>query len=275
MNFKSAIRERRWNENLEKLKCFLKRYGHCCVPVPWSEDVVLGNWVHSQRERRRLGQLSEERIRHLDELGFAWYGQTHSIAWAKKLKELKKYKSRHGHCNVFAAENVSVKLLTWARYQYQQKRLGRLSPVRVRQLDELGFIWDIRLSVWERHLNELQEFKRRHRHCNVSMLSKADGKLGNWVRFQRRARKLGKLSATRIQQLDSLGFTWGSIEDKWKVMFAALAAFQRLWHHCRIPVRSTRLGRWVATQRASYRKGRLSNERVRQLESLEFQWKAR
>jgi hypothetical protein len=208
----SMHRDTRWHENIEKLKCFLNRYGHCCVPLLWAPDASLGNWVHNVRQLRRLGRVSEERIQQLDALGFAWNSQTRSKAWDSKLNELKSFKARYGHCGVFlaktAARTSTARLRNWVRFQRHQMRLGKLSPERALQLDELGFIWNSRLSDWQRRLNELQEYKWRYGHCHVSTLSVTYARLANWVRCQRRARKLGKLSASQIQQLDQLGFTW-------------------------------------------------------------------
>jgi hypothetical protein len=66
-----------WNEMFGKLVSFKTREGHCDVPSVWPEDPQLASWVANQRHRRKSGSLSVERIKKLDELGFAWalYGK--------------------------------------------------------------------------------------------------------------------------------------------------------------------------------------------------------
>jgi hypothetical protein len=68
--------------------------------------------------------------------------------------------------------------------------------------------------LWEDRLSELADFRKIHGHCNVPFKYSENGKLGAWVRYQRRQYKLhlrGKssfMSLSRIQELESLGFEW-------------------------------------------------------------------
>ena len=60
-----------WEEGFSALKKFYAREGHCRVSRPHLEDGYrLGAWVGAQRTKKE--NLSEERRRRLDELGFAW-----------------------------------------------------------------------------------------------------------------------------------------------------------------------------------------------------------
>eukprot|EP00980_Cylindrotheca_fusiformis_P006910 scaffold1442_cov128-Cylindrotheca_fusiformis.AAC.31 len=73
-----------WNQRFEELKEFKRIHGHCLVPSRYSESPELGVWVGTQRTQYRLymsGQengtsttssMNEDRIRALEELGFAW-----------------------------------------------------------------------------------------------------------------------------------------------------------------------------------------------------------
>jgi hypothetical protein len=52
-------------------------------------------------------------------------------------------------------------------------------------------------------------------------------------------------------------------------------AFKENQGHCGVPDRwseNPELGRWVANQRQTFRKGKLSEERVARLEALGFEW---
>ena len=60
-----------WQRRLQELAAFKKRFGHCDVSTLSKNHASLGNWVRTQRGRRRQGHLSKERIRLLDELGFS------------------------------------------------------------------------------------------------------------------------------------------------------------------------------------------------------------
>jgi len=61
----------------------------------------------------------------------------------------------------------------------------------------------------------------------------------------------------------------------WEALFQALVAFKENQGHCGVPDRwseNPELGRWVANQRQTFRKGKLSEERVARLEALGFEW---
>ena len=59
-----------WDKTFAKLAAFKEANGHCNVTR--SMDGPLGSWCYSQRQRRKHGKLSQERIAKLDALGFRW-----------------------------------------------------------------------------------------------------------------------------------------------------------------------------------------------------------
>jgi hypothetical protein len=61
-----------WEERFDELVAYKKRFGDCAVPVKWAENLKLGSWVSNQRTHHRVGNLSDDRIRRLSDLGFVW-----------------------------------------------------------------------------------------------------------------------------------------------------------------------------------------------------------
>ena len=61
-----------WELKYAELVEFQRVHGHCRVSTLSKEQASLGNWVRTQRGRRRKGQLTDEQIRRLDALGFLW-----------------------------------------------------------------------------------------------------------------------------------------------------------------------------------------------------------
>jgi hypothetical protein len=95
-----------WEDFLKRLKRYRKRLGDCIVPGKWSEDPTLASWVSRVRS---LGKsLDRDQIKKLDSLGFDW--NPLATTWKKRLKELKAFKQRHGHCRV---PRSTGKLGTW------------------------------------------------------------------------------------------------------------------------------------------------------------------
>jgi len=78
---------------------------------------------------------------------------------------------------------------------------------RIKRLDEVGFIWDLNVWLWEEGFNALVMFKAREGHCRVVINHLEDSfKLGQWVRTQRV--KKNDLSPPQLSRLDELGFVW-------------------------------------------------------------------
>jgi len=61
----------------------------------------------------------------------------------------------------------------------------------------------------------------------------------------------------------------------WEALFQALVAFKENQGHCGVPQRwseNPQLATWVSNQRQTFRKGKLSGERVARLEALGVEW---
>lgn len=61
-----------WEAMYTALAKYRKEHGDCLVSTRSPEHARLGNWVRTQRGRRRRGKLPQERIERLERLGFAW-----------------------------------------------------------------------------------------------------------------------------------------------------------------------------------------------------------
>ena len=76
----------KWMKEYRALKFFLDT----CGRWPKREDGPLATWCYTQRERRKDGRLSKERIRALDEISFVW-NQDLQGGWMKNYEELKSF----------------------------------------------------------------------------------------------------------------------------------------------------------------------------------------
>ena len=207
--------------------------------------------------------------------------------WITVYKELKEYKTKHGHCN---APKQLGSLGTWVstqRTEYRKLVDGEhsfMTDERIRKLEAIGFEWrpDRRRSnQWETRFGELKIYRENHGHCNVSTKKNS---LGRWVHTQRcqyRLLKQGKCSCMtddRIRMLDSIGFQWDigltvkGRADQWHARFQELQNYKAEYATLHVPQRSGQLRAWVAYQRYSYKSARLSDEHIRKLESIGFQW---
>lgn len=94
------------------------------------------------------------------------------LGWEDQYAALKQYKLIHGHVKVPARYKENPKLGRWVMTQRRQMALmhqgypNALTVERVVKLDELGFVWSVRaepLSVWNKKMEELKEYKVSHK----------------------------------------------------------------------------------------------------------------
>tara|TARA_B110000008_G_scaffold203693_1_gene202355 strand:+ start:178 stop:894 length:717 start_codon:yes stop_codon:yes gene_type:complete len=229
-----------------------------------------------QRAAYKKGQLTPERIQRLDDLDFVW--DVHQELWERGFSELASYKDANNHCLVPAGYKSasSFKLGSWVGTQRRSK--DQLTPDRIQRLDDLDFFWDPFTEQWEQGFSELAIYRDANSHCLVPVTYKsASGfKLGSWIANQRT--KKDQLTPDRIQRLNDLGFVWGPHTAKWKQGFSELASYKNANNDFRVPRRyktasGFKLGSWVNTQRAAYKKGQLTPERIQRLDELGFVWK--
>lgn len=105
-------------------------------------------------------------------------------------------------------------------------------------------------------------------------------KLGQWIVTQRinRSKNDPSLTQSRIARLDEIGMQWRSIRDRnWEEKYSLAQECFSKNGHLDIPAEyvtenGVQLGRWYRTVKDSYRLGRLSEEKQRQLEAIGMNW---
>lgn len=142
----------------------------------------------------------------------------HDELWDERYKELREFVDAHGHCLVPTRWEPNPTFARWCkrqRYMYRLKNAGEhssLTDEREQKLDDLGFVWDVHSLVWDERFAELVAFQKRHGHANVPR--SAPGKLGSWVKSQRRQYALylqgqkSHLTQDRVNKMNSIKFEW-------------------------------------------------------------------
>lgn len=147
-----------WDERLEDLKAYKRRFWHCDVPRDWVDDPSLALWVRNQRghyKKWKNGQksnMTEERVRNLEEIGFTWSIKKTPVRkqWEERVNELNSYRITHGDCNVPRRWKKDETLGRWVRqqrYDYDSWRFGKktsLNEERVAILNNIGFSWRLK-----------------------------------------------------------------------------------------------------------------------------------
>jgi len=265
-------RDLRWDESYNLLVEFKKKNGHC--KVDRRKEKRLGDWVSRQRQRYKKGILSEYRREKLNAIGFNL--EPMSVSWRDNCLRFAEFKKKNGHCRVSWKDEKNLAL--WSSKQRQLCRKGRMSEDRKEVLDAIGFVWEPQLNdklQWQEKYLLLVEFKKKNGHCRVRQ--KTDRCLAKWVDRQRQLWRQGRIHEDRKEKLNSIGFEWESIlNDKswqWQENYLHLVEFKKKNGHCRVNKRTYKaLGEWVEVQRVSYRRGSLSEDQIRKLNAIGFEW---
>lgn len=126
-----------WINNYNELKIFFKKYGHY-PPRTGTQFESLVFWILNQRQLKRKGKLSDERIKLLDAIKFSW--NPFNDSWETNFEKLKGYKKEFGHCNVPENPGLYQKLGAWVGTQ--RRHYSRLTPYKIEKLNGLGFSWE-------------------------------------------------------------------------------------------------------------------------------------
>jgi hypothetical protein len=159
------------------------------------------------------------------------------------------------------------------------KKINKLSAERQEKLNSIGFVWIIRSTGqtdWNTRFEQLVEYKQVNGHCNVPRHYGPSLDLSSWVAVQRVVKKKNKLSAERVEKLNSIGFVWKrmSLTD-WDTRLEQLVEYYQIhgdFNVSRKKSKDIQLGRWVGKQREAKEKFRLSEERQQKLNAIGFVW---
>lgn len=266
-----------WEYMFALLEAFKAENGHVSVhPEAVYRDNPLGSWLNTQRQFKKKGKLSDERIRRLEALGVRW--EPREEKWEEMFALVKAYSDEHGHVGIPAGEVIRGKRLgVWLIKQRELRKRGKLIPERIQRLEALGVDWDSKEARWNEMADFLGAYKSEHGHVRPLQSERfRDAPVGKWLVHQRQMKKLSKLSPERSQRLEALGVDWDSKDAQWNEMYRLLDAYKAEHGHVRPSqdemYRGNALGRWLDTQRQLKKRGKLRAERVHELESLGVEW---
>jgi len=150
-----------WNQMYELLENYKSREGNCNVPKRHKENGVnLGEWLGTQRERKKAENIDSSYTKRLEEIGVVW--DLRLEQWNHMYELLNDYKLREGDCNVPQNhEENGMNLGTWLNTQRDDKKNGNIDSSYAERLEDIGVVWDVLLDKWNQKYELLKEYKRR------------------------------------------------------------------------------------------------------------------
>ncbi len=288
-----------WELMYRHAEDYYRRNGHLNVPRRYKtpEGYSLGNWLLTQRKVRngdQYGRLDEERIARLDAIGMVW-DDRRTAAWDRCYTALVRYQRDHGDLDIPASYVTEDGLnlggfISGLRTARSSGRYGGyLTQERIRQLDELGMIWDKLDYLWEQNYLACSEYYLEHHNLNIPTGYAAPNglKIGAWLRRQRQLRSgrgRGRLTQDQIRRLDEIGMEWEDAYTKrWNYGYQQALKWYERHHNLEVPTTYVSedgfpLGKWLKRHRETdprtgQRTIRLTPERKAKLDALGMKWK--
>ena len=274
--------EDKWAERYEAAKKYFDEYGNLDIPVGYVAEsgIKLGVWYRRIRMQYLDGTMSDERKKLLEDIGI----NSTSVkirTWMGYYRAAQQYYEENGDLRISNnyTTDDGMKLGVWISGQRSMYSQHKLRKEQIELLEQIGMIWHGYKSKWETGYSyALQYYNERGDINPAADYLTLDGfALGRWIATQRRKYKNNKLNKDYILQLEQLGIIWDVFSANWETGFKYLYEYYKfngdaLVANNYITDDGYNLGDWVSNQRIRYKKGYLSEERIKKLNSIGFVW---
>lgn len=269
--------EDQWNKKYELAKRYFEENGNLRILQGQKiDDIDIGTWLNNQVCNYNKGKLSEDRKNLLDDIGMVW--DYYDNRWQEMYNLAKEYYKEHGKLYPINDRDLSSWLQQQRWSYYEKYRRNKLSEDRIRKLEEIGMIW----NPFEHSFMEMYEVAKKyyeeHGDLNVPHRYEFEGKkLNSWIQDKRKAYKKGRLSEEQITLLESIGMTWDSdqyYDSKYQKKFEQAKQYYESYGDLLIPRKgeTESLGYWIKGLRKKYSEGLLTDEQIKELESIGMIW---
>ena len=218
MRWESAS-DANWEMYLKALADYKEQFGDLRVPARYKTEngLSLGSWVSNLRTWKkagvRVGALTEDREKTLDEMGMVW--DIPDYTFERNYAAALEYFKENGDLNV-PAQYVTpdgVRLGAWISLLRSRYKKGKLTldDRQKQRLEKIGMQWGTKYeNAWESAYQEAALYCERHGDLDIPTVyvTETGLKLGRWIRRQRDAAKSGKLSEDRMKKLDDIDLKW-------------------------------------------------------------------
>ena len=212
----------------------------------------------------------------------AYYERNGNLEIPEKFKTL----------NGYEYDENGINLGRWLTNQKQSYKKATLSPERIHLLKDIGMCFEIRdnNNEWNKNYTLAKNYYEHNGNLEIPQKFKTlngyeydeNGiSLGTWLATQRQSYKKEKLSPERINLLKAIDMCFEPrYNDDWNEKYALVKNYYERNGNLEIPRKfktlngyeydenGINLGIWIRNQRQSYKKARLSPERIHLLKNI-------
>ena len=238
MRFDTKDNDEIWAQMYTLAKNHFEKYGVLKIPTVFKtlngidkdeEGYNLGRWLDSQRQSYKIGKLSKERKKLLDQIGMRFDTKYYDEIWAQMYALAKNHFEKYGDLEIsqdfktlngIDKDEDGYNLGYWLDNQRRSNKKGKLSSERKELLEQIGMrfdtkdndeIWAQMYALAKNHFEKYGSLKRittGYKTLNGIDKDEKGYNLGSWIGTQRTTYKIGKLSPERIDLLEQIGMVW-------------------------------------------------------------------
>ena len=231
-----------WETYYQAAVLYHQAHGNLHIPKSYVTEsgLNLGSWLLTQKRVKAgkvIGSMTEEQADRLEALGMVWEDSS-SHKWNYACRQLEQYKQHYGNLDIkatYVTESgfalgkwVSNMRSKWQRGEYEildadgnrkakneSVKAKLLTLEQIKQLNELGMIWDKHAERWNQNYQAAERYWKEHGNLDVPRRYVTSGgiALGVWVDNQRSiaaGKKAGAavMSERQKNQLNQIGMIW-------------------------------------------------------------------
>ena len=304
-----------WNMMYKLAKKYYEHYDNLKIPKMFKtingyeideKGYNLGVWIATQKTNYNKSILSEDKIEKLEEIGMI-FKKVNDNTWNMMYKLAKKYYEHYGDLKIsrsfktingYEIDKNGYNLGFWISNQRVRYKNDTLSEDRIKQLEKIDMIfgigkqdaWNIMYDLAKKYYEHYGNLKipRSFKTVNGYETDEKGYKLGVWITTQKTNYNKSILSEDRIKKLEKIGMMFENVnDDKWNKMYELAKKYYEHYDNLKIPKmfktingyeideEGYNLGAWINTQRFSYKKGTLSEDKIKKLEEIGMMWNIR
>ncbi|MCD7809773.1 MAG: Helicase associated domain protein, partial [Erysipelotrichaceae bacterium] len=246
----------------------LKVYGNVTY-----KDIDIGQWLSRRRLDYSRGELSQEMIDELNDIGMLWQSSK-EYRWQQKYNLVKQHYQQYHDFNM---DDKSLNL--WIKQQVNNYKLNLLTNNQKVLLDSIN-IQEYIENNWNNYYLKAKDYYESYHDLNIlsSYVCEDGTRLGQWLFRQRQLYRENKLTKDKIEKLNDIHIVWDKItQTKWFDGFNHAREFYNEYKHLDVnrdyvSNDGYKLGQWINGQRKRYRNNLMSEEQETLLNSVHMIW---
>ena len=261
-----------WYKTFDLFKKYVAETGKMCNTLTIYKNTRIGRWMTNQRKRRLENKLSSEKIKLLESVP-NWRWSVHKDTWYIRYILLKKYIAETGKICIYSTVYENIKLGTWVVSQRRRYRYKIISKEKINLLESIPeWQWDPKQNIWDSSFNLLKEYVIETKRMYIYSTVYKDIKIGLWAAKQRQYYRAGRLDIKKINLLESIpGWSWKN-KRTWNESFILTKEYVSetgVKHiYSNLTYKNVNIGRWAYVQRLYYRNKKLSENKIKLLETI-------